>query len=424
MITGKQILVVEDEIITGMDIQNRLKNMGFNVPIVVSSGEEAIKKVKENKPDLVLMDINLNGEMDGIEVSSKIHSFSDVPVIYLTAYSDEKTLERAKITKPYGYVIKPIKDRELQINIEIAFSKHKIEKMSIENEALIQASKTKSEFMMAMSHELRTPLNSIIGFSDILKRKDFGELNEIQEKYIDNIHFSGNNLLMIINDILDLSKLEAGKIDLSIEKISLADVIHESSDIIKDNAIQKKIKVTTEIDPGLDLIEADRNRIKQVIYNILSNAIKFSKPEGSVAITARKEGCMAQVSVSDTGIGIKEEDIRKLFKEFEQIDRGTSRLYGGTGLGLVISKKLIELHGGRIWVDMLYKFFYGKFYKKSTATAKKRGTFRCPPLNPPFGYSSAGDTPLWGCRPRFALIMKIGGYLGSETVSCSFQPTK
>jgi signal transduction histidine kinase len=354
MIAGKQILVVEDEIITGMDIQSRLKKLGCNVPVVVTSGEEAIKKVKENNPDLVLMDISLNGEMDGIEASSIIHSFSDIPVIYLTAFSDEKTLERAKITEPYAYMIKPLKDRELQINIEIAFFKHKIEKMSLENEGLIQASKTKSEFIMAMSHELRTPLNSIIGFSDLLKKKDFGELNEIQAKYVNNIHLSGNNLLMIINDILDISKVEAGKIDLKIEKMSVADVINESIAIIKDIAIQKKIQIITEIDPGLDIMEADPNRIRQVIYNILSNSIKFSKHQGIVNLNARKEGDTAQISVTDTGIGIKEDDIGRLFKEFEQIDKGASRQYGGTGLGLVISKKLIELHGGRIWVKSKY----------------------------------------------------------------------
>jgi signal transduction histidine kinase len=300
------------------------------------------------------MDISLNGEMDGVEAASKIHSFSDIPIIYLTAFSDDITLERAKITEPYAYLVKPIKDRELQINLEMTFSKRKIEKMGHENEALIQASKTKSEFIMAISHELRTPLNSIIGFSDILKTKNFGELNEIQEKYIDNIHLSGNNLLLIINDILDLSTVEAGKIDLSIEKMSIADVINESIDINEDIAKQKKIQVITEIELGPDLIEADRNRIRQVLFNILNNAIKFSKPEGIVTITARKEGDKAQVSVSDTGIGIKEEDIGRLFKEFEQIDRGVSRQYGGTGLGLVISKKLIELHGGSIWVKSKY----------------------------------------------------------------------
>jgi len=128
MIAEKQILVVEDEIITAMDIQNRLINLGYNVPSIISSGEEAIIKVKENKPDLVLMDICLKGEMDGIDATSKIHSFSDIPVIYLTAFSDDITFARAKITEPYAYIVKPVKDRELQINLEIAFYKYTMEK--------------------------------------------------------------------------------------------------------------------------------------------------------------------------------------------------------------------------------------------------------------------------------------------------------
>jgi PAS domain S-box-containing protein len=128
MTEEKQILIVEDNIIVAMDIQRRLIKLGYNVPVVVSSGEEAINKVKENNPDLVLMDINLYGQMDGIEAASKIHTFSDIPVIYLTAYTDEKTLERAKITETYAYIVKPFKERELQINIEIAFYKNRMEK--------------------------------------------------------------------------------------------------------------------------------------------------------------------------------------------------------------------------------------------------------------------------------------------------------
>ncbi|MCX9087135.1 MAG: response regulator [Candidatus Methanoperedens sp.] len=141
MTADKQILVVEDEVIVGIDIQRRLKNLGYTVPVVVSSGKEAIAKVRENNPDLVLMDINLYGKMDGIEAASKIHSFSDIPVIYLTAYTDDKTLERAKITEPYAYIIKPFKDRELQINLEIAFYKSRMEKMLKESYENLRKSK-------------------------------------------------------------------------------------------------------------------------------------------------------------------------------------------------------------------------------------------------------------------------------------------
>ncbi|MCX9083465.1 MAG: response regulator [Candidatus Methanoperedens sp.] len=141
MTPNKQILVVEDEAITAMDIQRRLKNLGYDVPAIVSSGEKAIEKVKENNPDLILMDINLNREMDGIEAAIKIHSFSDIPIIYLTAYSDDETLQRAKISEPYAYLIKPFKDRELLINIEIAFYKNKMEKKLKEGYEKLRESK-------------------------------------------------------------------------------------------------------------------------------------------------------------------------------------------------------------------------------------------------------------------------------------------
>ncbi|MCX9083897.1 MAG: ATP-binding protein [Candidatus Methanoperedens sp.] len=351
---GKQILVVEDEIITAKVIQKKLISLGYNVPVTVASGEEAIKKVKENNPDLVLMDINLETKMDGIEAASIIRSFSNIPVIYLTTHSDDKTLERAKITEPYAYMVKPFEEKGLQINLDVIFFKHKIERINHENEALIQASKTKSEFMMAVTHELRTPLNAIIGFSEILKSKNNGTLNETQEKYVERIHSSGNNLLGIINNILDLSSAEAGKIALSREKISLGVLFNDVIDIVKESTISKKIQIKTEIDPGLQPIEADKNRVKQVIYNILNNSIKFSNPEGIISMTAKKEGDMAQVTISDRGIGIKEEDLRKLFNDFEQIDKGASRHYGGLGLGLVISKKLVDLHGGKIGVKSKY----------------------------------------------------------------------
>jgi len=151
MISEKQILVVEDEIITAIDIQNRLINLGYNVPEIVCSGEEAIIKVNENKPDLVLMDINLNGEMDGIEASSKIHSISDIPVIYLTAYSDDITLDRAKITEPYAYIVKPFKDMELKINLEIAFYKYTMEKKLKESYETI---KEKNQWLEAVIESL------------------------------------------------------------------------------------------------------------------------------------------------------------------------------------------------------------------------------------------------------------------------------
>ncbi len=224
-----------------------------------------------------------------------------------------------------------------------------------ENEILAFASKTKSDFLANMSHELRTPLNSIIGFSELLKKNSHGELNPKQQHYIDNVIVSSNFLLALINDILDLSKVEAGKIELVIEKSSIQGVINETLSLIKEKALKHNVVLNKELDPELPQMDIDKQRVKQILFNLLSNAVKFSKPEGgTVTVTAKKEGDFARFSVSDTGIGIKEENMRKLFKEFEQLDTGTSRKYGGTGLGLAISKRLVELHRGKIWVESKY----------------------------------------------------------------------
>lgn len=231
----------------------------------------------------------------------------------------------------------------------------KAEMMQVENEQLALASKTKSEFLANMSHELRTPLNSIIGFSELLKQNTNGELNEKHSHFVDNIHTSGKFLLNLINDILDLSKVEAGKLELVIEKISVPRVIDETLSLIKEKAANHNLLLKKELNPSITVMEADQQRVKQVIFNMLSNALKFSKPEGgTITITVKKEGEMARFSVSDTGIGIKEEDMDKLFRTFEQLDSGITKKYGGSGLGLAISRRLVELHGGKIWVESSY----------------------------------------------------------------------
>jgi|GEM_PF-1752952 len=227
--------------------------------------------------------------------------------------------------------------------------------LRIEKEALEYASKAKSDFLASMSHELRTPLNAILGFSELLGNGIAGELNEKQKRYIDNINNSGNFLLTLINDILDLSKVEAGKIELNIENLSIPVTIDETLTLIKEKAMKHNININKEIDPELIFIEADKQRVKQILFNLLSNAVKFSKEEGgTVTVSAKKNGELAEISVSDTGIGIKPENMNKLFKKFEQLDKEISAKYGGTGLGLSICKQLSELHGGKIWAQSKY----------------------------------------------------------------------
>ncbi len=257
--------------------------------------------------------------------------------------------------------LSPIKDpltksvtSVIVISTDITVRK-KAEEIHNENERLAFANKAKSEFLANMSHELRTPLNSIIGFTELLSKKIPGDLNVKQERYVENVLNSSKFLLNLINDILDLSKVEAGKIELIIEKISLPIVIGETITLLKERASKNKVVLKKELDTDLDIIEADKQRIKQILFNLLNNAIKFSKTEGgTVFVRTKMDGDTAKISVSDTGIGIREEDLGKLFREFEQVNADITRNYGGTGLGLAISKKLVELHGGRIWVESRY----------------------------------------------------------------------
>ena len=231
----------------------------------------------------------------------------------------------------------------------------KAEEIKIENERLAYANKAKSDFLSNMSHELRTPLNAIIGFSELLKKKGKGTLNDKMEHYVDIVITSSKFLLNLINDILDLSKIEAGRIELVYDKMPLHETLNETLLLIKEKADSNNILIKKEFDPGLSLIDADTQRFKQVVFNLLSNAVKFSAKEGGIiTISTKKEGDMANISVSDTGIGIKEENIGKLFNAFEQVDSGISRKYGGTGLGFAISKNFIELHGGKIWAMSKY----------------------------------------------------------------------
>ncbi|MDD5615550.1 MAG: ATP-binding protein [Candidatus Methanoperedens sp.] len=254
--------------------------------------------------------------------------------------------------------IMPIRDMQGNITHFVTTSKditerRKSEKMRIENEQLALASKAKSEFLANMSHELRTPLNSIIGFSELMEMNT--SLDNAQKHYLENVITSGKFLLNLINDILDLSKVEAGKIELVIDKINVPSFIAEILILIKEKASKQNVILKKELDPALSYIEADQRRLKQILFNLLSNAVKFSKSGGgTVTITARKEGDTAKFSISDTGIGIRDGDMDKLFSAFEQLDSGITKKYGGTGLGLAITKKLVELHGGRITVDSRY----------------------------------------------------------------------
>lgn len=229
------------------------------------------------------------------------------------------------------------------------------EEIESENMRLAIVIRAKSELLPAISHDLGTPLNAMIGFSELLKQEIPGKLNDKQKMYVENILTSSKRMLDIVDDVLDLGRAETGKIGLVTEKISVPEILDETIILFRENAAKHNVVFKKETDPELDFMEADRKRFKQILFNLISNAVKYCKPEGgTVTIAAKKQGELAKFMVIDTGIGIREENLGKLFLPFEQLDLGIASKYGSTGLGLVITKKLVELQGGGISVKSKY----------------------------------------------------------------------
>jgi PAS domain S-box-containing protein len=220
-----------------------------------------------------------------------------------------------------------------------------------QNRRIAEASRLKSGFLANMSHELRTPLNAIMGFAELLYDGKIDPVTADQKEFLGDILSSSRHLLQIINDVLDISKIEAGKIDLHPEQIDVAQLVAEVQAIVRTLVAQKRLRVTTEIDPAVGTLILDPARLKQVLYNYLSNAIKFTDAGGAITIAISAEGsdrfCLA---VQDTGCGIQPADLTRLFSEFEQLDNSKARRHEGTGLGLALVKRIVEAQGGRVGV--------------------------------------------------------------------------
>ena len=236
-------------------------------------------------------------------------------------------------------------------------------RLTKQNEELARAGRRKSEFLARMSHEFRTPLNSIIGFTDLLAEEGDGPLGEAYAYYVRHVIEGAHHLLALVNDILDLSRIEAGRIDLRHEAFAAADAISEVLSVIRPLADCKEIELCSEVSRTL-FAYGDRTRFKQILYNLLSNAVTFTPPGGSIQVTAEPDYGEIRFGVCDTGIGIPPEQQTAIFEEFTQVTpapapRGARQ---GAGLGLAITKRIVELHGGRIWVESLLgegsRFFF------------------------------------------------------------------
>ncbi|WP_321418230.1 ATP-binding protein [uncultured Desulfobacter sp.] len=262
------------------------------------------------------------------------------------AYNDEV----GRLAEAFIFMKGEIKKNVLK-TIETTSAKERLERMAAEN-----ANRAKSEFLANMSHELRTPLNHIIGFTELVVDKSFGELNDVQEEYLGDVLTSSKHLLSLINDILDLSKVEAGKMELEASEADLKSLLQNSLVMVKEKSIKHGVKMTTDIDDVPDTVSIDERKIKQVIYNLLSNAVKFTPEGGHIHISAKlvsenKLNDAVEIGVKDSGIGLKKEDLKRIFDHFEQVENSASRKFQGTGLGLALTKQLVELHNGRIWAE-------------------------------------------------------------------------
>ena len=225
------------------------------------------------------------------------------------------------------------------------------EELARKNEELTHLDQLKSDFMATMSHELRTPLTSIIGYSDMLLSGMTGELNEKQTSFVDSILKGGEALLNLINDVLDLTKIESGRLELIREAVDLRAALLGVLPVVKPRAQDKRIRISTFLPTDLPLVWADPGKLNQVLLNLITNGIKYTHENGSVSVEARTTGDLVEIWVNDTGIGIAREDQDKVFQRFTQIDSSATRSQGGTGLGLAIVKELVELHGGTIRVQ-------------------------------------------------------------------------
>jgi signal transduction histidine kinase len=290
-----------------------------------------------------------NGEPLWVEVKSVVkEKQGNNPGYYLTMWTD--ITERKKTADELSRLNEELRTLNSQLEAKVEERTKQLEITAVEANS---ANKAKSEFLASMSHELRTPLNAISGFAQVLQQQYAGPLDEKQAKYVGNILESSKHLLSLISDILDLSKIEAGKDELILSIIKIKELLEGSLVMVKDNATKHGIKLELQIPSdvtGLE-IEVDERKVKQIVFNLLSNAVKFTPDGGSVTVECIKEEKELIIRISDNGIGLTPEQQKKLFERFYQVSGGITAKTPGTGLGLSLARHMTEMHGGRMWVE-------------------------------------------------------------------------
>jgi signal transduction histidine kinase len=353
------ILIVEDERVVALHLQDQIEKLGFQVNGMVASGEEALRQIEGKKPDLVLMDVKLKGTMDGVETAALLRTQWKVPVIYLTAYADEPTLERAKVTEPLGYLMKPFTHRDLRVTIDLALSKHRLEMERQELEAerrQVQKMEALGTLAGGIAHDLNNLLSAILGNSELAKTK-LSSTSTAQGN-LQEILTAGNRARELVKQILSFSR----KVEPRVQPVQLASIIEETLRLLRAT-LPTSIAIQTHLNPGLRPILGDPTQIQQVLLNLCTNAEYAMREKGGLLEIGLERvdlqpktgmlglqlqpGTYQCIKVRDTGSGIRSEILENIFEPFFT----TKDIGEGTGMGLAVTQGVLSKHGGGIAVE-------------------------------------------------------------------------
>ncbi|MCU0372257.1 MAG: ATP-binding protein [Ignavibacteria bacterium] len=346
-----KLLVVEDELLVAEDISARLRTIGYEIAGTVPTGEEALEMCETAAPDVILMDIKMGKGMDGIETQKIIREKYNIPVIYLTSYSDPVTVSRAKITEPYGYIIKPFDERELHTTIEMAVHKHKTEKALLDREKeLRELNKTKDKLFSIIAHDLKNPFMGILGFTEVLTYSYDKYSDEERQKMIYFLHNSAQNTFRLLENLLEWSRIQISGVKVVPEKIDAEELISDTAETLIESASRKNITVSVNTEKNFR-IYTDADMLKTIVRNLLSNAVKFTPKGGSIYLTASKTKTGLKITVRDNGRGMPGEKLKTLFVLEKNTSTNGTDGEKGTGLGLVLCKEFTEKLQGRITAE-------------------------------------------------------------------------